>query len=197
MKIKTILLAFVLISAADVFIVACCYCDTNPSGFYKICDIEAVNLDNSGLQSTLASDTVFKEAYAIELNFDITVNQQCAKSTPLLSGAYAANCDCSLPGYYIDNPIADMEITSTNDINSGLPAGTDLTPYFYLFDGFEYYPASNIMSDYYLENAHSSISYELRLMEYPEVSGDQAFVVRIELEDGTILTSQAPTIYLK
>ncbi|GGH73305.1 DUF5034 domain-containing protein [Phaeocystidibacter marisrubri] len=196
MKIKTVLLALALISFADVILVACCDCDSEPAGLYKICDINIANLDNSDLQITVASDTVPKEAYALELNLNITTNEQCAKSMTLFSGAYATSCECAID-YYTDNPIVDLRVVSTNDINPNLPAGTDLSNYFYLFDGFEYIPSSTIIGNYVIDDYRTVITHQLRLMEYPEASGMQTFVVTIELEDGTVHSSQAPTIYLK
>lgn len=198
---KRFLTLFLALSLIDVLMVSCfCDCPSPDEAPFVYCQIDTENLDNSGQEITIASDTVVKSAYGIRLAIETVLGDVCqaTHSMPLLSGAYAVGCHCEVATYfYSTNPITRVEILTNAAFDANTPAGSDVADRFFRFNGESYTEAGQAIRN------TQSLSYtgehilELLLMEAPENAGEYQFNVEIELQDGTVYTSLTPVIYLR
>lgn len=197
MKAKTILLGLLFLSAADFFFIGCSPCDNNPAGWFQLCTLEAKNIDNSGLHFVAASDTVSKEAYVLQLDFTATESDVCSKRTHFLSSGYAMVKDCDPGGFYNYNPVVQVSITSNNDINANLPAGSNLVGEFFAYHHQAFISAESMLFQTYVSDLSAGVSYSLRLMTPPTQSGEHIFTIDVTLEDGKVISAQTSKLYLQ
>lgn len=198
MKLRTILLLALTLSAADLLFVSCyCDCDEGSRGNAVFCNITYEHLDNSGSSAVPATDTVIGDAYVLKVTLDAIKGEVCTnRSMPLFSGAYASGCECGEPQYDVYSMVSSLEIITLNDFDADHPAGSDVVDYFYEFRNQDYYLGRSAFTTPQIKDT-GRISRELLLLTGPEQSGDFEFEVRALLTNGDTLSVTTTPIYLQ
>lgn len=134
-----------------------CNCDDTPF-YYSANKIEITNLDNSASYPVALEDNVMHRS-AVAFTFMLyDSTQNYFAQTPMefkpqglgINTATAWSCDC-YPLYLPQATIESFKIVSHTDVNSTIPAGSDITEYFVgqpRFDSFldMYSPLSDIIN---------------------------------------------------
>lgn len=201
MKRRLFFLSVLALSATDLLFTGCyCDCDYGPAGYFQYCDIGVTSLDNSGSTPVIASDTVNREAFMLDVQIrTVELEATCSKhhASPFMSSAYASGCNCGDPGYMADNAIVSIRIYSDAAFSSNIPAGTDLKGLFYSFSGSQFITSESSLYVSYITNPNLTSNVQIRLMSPPEQSGFHQFTIEYNLYDGQTLTAQTDKIYLK
>lgn len=184
-------------------IVACCDC-IEPTYFnYTNCSITINNLDNSGAEPIVTqSNTISKDAFGIRvvINRNENICKVETNKSLFIQSAYATSCDCPPEFQYLPlDSITSVKIITVNDFNSEHLENTEVSEYFFVYRGHEFYKIDEYVDNiettlYDFENP--TLEFDLLLMSPPTIGTEHQFQVTVELSDGRIFNAQTELLEL-
>jgi hypothetical protein len=183
------------------FFTGCPDCEDTQKWTFSNCSIYMRNLDNSGQTPALSDkDTLNINAYGLKIEIQQKADScGIAGSLPSIATPLYAASPCY--DTYFDIPldtILDLRIITLNDFNSEKPAGSNVTDYFSVLSGKEFYGLYEYteLNQYYYY-ADNLFEMNAMLMEIPSNPGWHQFRIEAELSDGRVLSADAGEVYLK
>jgi hypothetical protein len=180
--------------------VACCDCLEPIYINYTNCSLTINNLDNSGAEPIVTlSNTFSKDAFGIKVVINNNENICKVKTNKsfFFQSAYATSCHCPPELQYLPiDSISSVKVTTNKDFDSQHSENSDVSEYFFVFSGNEFYKIEeNIVKTFYDFN-NSKLEFDLLLMTPPTIGKEHQFKVTIELSDGRTLNAQTDLLEL-
>jgi hypothetical protein len=185
-------------------IYSCCECENNIQR-YSINNIIIQNIDNSGIYTKPAGDTLYRNAVAFEItlnNNEFSYSTYESYGTTGFSTIFA--CDCNTY-FQVLNKIDSITIITENNINFEYPAQTDITDLFVAFSPLQqneftsiYRPINEV-----IEQLNESTQFNDNFLKFqcfltiPVDYNEISFQFNIYLSDKTLVSKNTSIIYLK
>lgn len=181
-------------------LVACCACEEPIHYNYSHCEFDYQHLNNAGAQAVVADGVVLKEAYGIRLLVNRS-QMNCQIQSPISifsTAAMASQCSCRDFKYSYNDNLQRIRITSVNEFDENHPAGSEVTDLFGIFlnnDYYGLYETNELVSRY--GGSEDQFSLDMMLMLAPEIAGEHAFEIKVELTDGRVFQLKTASIILE
>jgi hypothetical protein len=170
-------------------------CENDQSVGYKFTGLKAVNLNSTpGKPVVDDADSIRKEIYGIRLYL-----------YPVETYRKGRYFDESESGVSAEDPVADIDITSSAAFDAAHPPGTDLTNYFFYFpgnyfhctdlnDGSQFRPTAKYNDDYADHNFPDHA--DLLLKSMPDNSAYRKFYIKLKYKSGYYRTDSTKLVRL-
>lgn len=185
-------------------VAACCDCVGTANFNYSNCSLSIENIDNSGPEPVITQDiNIAKDIYGIQII--INRNENICKVNryqPIFfQSAYAySGCQCPPEEEYVAlDSIVSIAIKTANDFDAEHLENTDISEYFYVYQGFEFSTIEEFITNsrttlYNFENPDNT--FNLLMITPPSIGAEHQFMVTVELSDGRTFEAQTEILNL-
>lgn len=205
MHIKKLVFLLLFPFLADIMI-SCCVCQSDDVDTYDYhfsnCDISLTNIDNGGPSPVeLNSDSIPYQTFGIRLVMKRQKPNVCEHKTPFSFSTQAmatTRCNCGENHRsYPTNRVDSVFLYTVYEFNGYYPKGSDVLNNFKASNGYNHLA---ITKDFYLFNERTlekntlDQTIDMLLFDKPYLNTDQQFIIKMHMEDGSILTDTTDVI---
>jgi len=186
-KILTILLiGFVL-----QIIISSCGCGDSFTYENIYTGVTIIPYDNSGFNSKIATDTVYKNAFGlvIQVNFDSKLADNSVKFGLGFNSAMAFSSDCIGDEYLYPDPISYFDIFMINQLDGRKTKVTD----FFKILGYKGELIS--LEDFFPQREEWHDGFQIELVDHDSISNSVIFEVEVFLESNKSFIGQTEVVH--